>query len=49
MTEDFDVFEAGNGADAMVRAKEAIYDLVRGAYAYEQLLYGKRVMVSARV
>ena len=28
MTEDFDVFEAGNGADAMTRAKEAIYDLV---------------------
>lgn len=28
MTEDFDVFEAANGADAMVRAKEAIYDLV---------------------
>jgi len=28
MTEDFDVFEAGNGADAMSRAKEAIYDLI---------------------
>ncbi len=28
MTEDFDVFEAGNGADAMARAREAIYDLV---------------------
>ncbi len=28
MTEDFDVFEAANGGDAMVRAKEAIYDLV---------------------
>ena len=28
MTEDFDVFEAGNGAQAMARAKEAIYDLV---------------------
>jgi len=28
MTEDFDVFEAGNGAEAMERAKEAIYDLV---------------------
>jgi DNA-binding response OmpR family regulator len=28
MTEDFDVFEAANGADAMSRAKEAIYDLV---------------------
>ena len=28
MTEDFDVFEAENGADAMSRAKEAIYDLV---------------------
>lgn len=28
MTEDFDVFEAANGADAMTRAKEAIYDLV---------------------
>ena len=24
MTEDFDVFEAGNGAEAMTRAKEAI-------------------------
>ncbi|MEO0522658.1 MAG: response regulator transcription factor [Pseudomonadota bacterium] len=28
MTEDFDVFEAGNGQDALSRAKEAIYDLV---------------------
>ena len=28
MTEDFDVFEAANGADAMSRAKEALYDLV---------------------
>ena len=28
MTEDFDVFEAGNGSDAMARAKEALYDLV---------------------
>lgn len=28
LTEDFDVFEAGNGTDAMSRAKEAIYDLV---------------------
>ncbi len=28
MTEDFDVFEAGNGAEAMVKAKEALYDLV---------------------
>ncbi|MEL6809646.1 MAG: response regulator, partial [Pseudomonadota bacterium] len=28
MTEDFDVFEAGNGSDALVKAKEAIYDLV---------------------
>ena len=28
MTEDFDVFEAGNGHDAMDRAKAAIYDLV---------------------
>ncbi|MEM6578580.1 MAG: response regulator, partial [Pseudomonadota bacterium] len=28
MTEDFDVFEAGNGADAMNRAKDGIYDLV---------------------
>ena len=28
MTEDFDVFEAGTGADAMTRAKEALYDLV---------------------
>ncbi len=28
LTEDFDVFEAATGADAMVRAKEAIYDLV---------------------
>jgi len=28
MTEDFDVFEAANGQDALVKAKEAIYDLV---------------------
>lgn len=28
MTEDFDVFEAGNGADALERVREAIYDLV---------------------
>ncbi|WP_299562361.1 response regulator transcription factor [uncultured Sulfitobacter sp.] len=28
MTEDFDVFEAANGADAMSRVKEAPYDLV---------------------
>ena len=28
MTEDFDVFEAANGAQSMVRAKEALYDLV---------------------
>ena len=28
MTEDFDVFEAANGQDAMIKAKEAIYDLV---------------------
>ena len=28
MTEDFDVFEAANGAPGMVRAKEALYDLV---------------------
>ncbi len=28
MTEDFDVFEAENGQDAMARAKEALYDLV---------------------
>jgi DNA-binding response OmpR family regulator len=28
MTEDFDVFEAGSGAQAMERAKEGIYDLV---------------------
>jgi DNA-binding response OmpR family regulator len=28
MTEDFDVFEAGTGAQGMERAKEAIYDLV---------------------
>ncbi len=28
MTEDFDVFEAANGADALARAKEQIYDLV---------------------
>ena len=28
MTEDFDVFEAATGAQGMVRAKEALYDLV---------------------
>ncbi len=28
MTEDFDVFEAENGADAMLRVKDGIYDLV---------------------
>jgi DNA-binding response OmpR family regulator len=28
MTEDFDVFEATNGAEAMVKAKDAVYDLV---------------------
>ena len=28
MTEDFDVFEAGNGAEAMEKAKAALYDLV---------------------
>ncbi|MCV2876253.1 response regulator transcription factor [Rhodobacteraceae bacterium XHP0102] len=28
MTEDFDVFEAGTGAQAMVKAKQEIYDLV---------------------
>ena len=28
MTEDFDVFEASDGAGAMERAKEAIYDLI---------------------
>lgn len=28
MTEDFDVFEGGDGAEAMVKAKEQIYDLV---------------------
>ena len=28
MTEDFDVFEAGSGSDAMARAKEGLYDLV---------------------
>jgi DNA-binding response OmpR family regulator len=28
MTEDFDVFEAGNGHDALVKSREAIYDLV---------------------
>ena len=27
MTEDFDVFEAGSGSEAMKRAKESIYDL----------------------
>jgi|GEM_PF-93706 len=28
MTEDFEVFEAANGADAMIKSKEALYDLV---------------------
>ncbi len=28
MTEDFDVFEATNGSQAMARAKDAVYDLV---------------------
>ena len=28
MIEDFDVFEAGNGAEAMTKAKESLYDLV---------------------
>jgi DNA-binding response OmpR family regulator len=28
MTEEFDVFEAGNGSDAMARARDGIYDLV---------------------
>ena len=28
ITEDFDVFEAGNGAEAMEKAKQSIYDLV---------------------
>ncbi len=28
MTEDFDVFEAANGAEAMSKAKDAIYDLI---------------------
>lgn len=28
LTEEFDVFEAGNGAEAMEKAKQAIYDLV---------------------
>ena len=28
MTEDFDVFEAGNGAEAITKTKEALYDLV---------------------
>ena len=28
LTEDFDVFEAGNGQEAMEKAKAAIYDLV---------------------
>ncbi|XDA98584.1 response regulator transcription factor [Sulfitobacter sp. LCG007] len=28
MTEDFDVYEAGNGTEAMARAREALYDLV---------------------
>src|SRR6056297_2223034 len=28
MTEDFDVFEAGNGSEAMARIKDGIYDLL---------------------
>ena len=28
MTEDFDVFEAGNGSEALERVREALYDLV---------------------
>ena len=28
MTEDFDVFEAGSGADAMARVRDGLYDLV---------------------
>ncbi|MCP4206289.1 MAG: response regulator transcription factor [Shimia sp.] len=28
MTEDFDVFEAGNGAEAMGRVKEGLYDII---------------------
>ena len=28
MTEDFDVFEAGNGAEAMTKVKDTIYDLI---------------------
>ena len=28
MTEDFDVFEADDGASAMVKAKEGLYDLM---------------------
>ncbi len=28
MSQEFDVFEAGNGADAVVRSKESIFDLV---------------------
>ena len=28
MSQEFDVFEAGNGADAVVRSKEGIFDLV---------------------
>ena len=28
LTEEFDVFEAGTGADGLVRAKESLYDLV---------------------
>ena len=28
MTEDFDVFEAGSGAEAMTRIRDMIYDLV---------------------
>ncbi len=28
MTEDFDVFEAGNGSEAMARAKDSLYDMI---------------------
>ncbi len=28
MTEDFDVFEAGNGSEAMARIKEGLYDMI---------------------
>ena len=28
ITEDFDVFEAGSGADAMSKVKDTLYDLV---------------------